>query len=53
MSIRERVYDVNLITTNMNVYEPLMDEFLEQYFKTARMQKHLKKLGLVSLCFKG
>ncbi|KAI8821340.1 uncharacterized protein EV422DRAFT_527795 [Fimicolochytrium jonesii] len=44
---RERIYDVNLVTTHMPTYEPLLDEYLSDYFNSPGIRKHLQKLGLV------
>ncbi|KAJ3015598.1 hypothetical protein HKX48_004459 [Thoreauomyces humboldtii] len=44
---RERTYDVNLVTTNMPLYEPLLDEYLADYFNSPKIRSHLLKLGLV------
>ncbi|TPX56384.1 hypothetical protein SpCBS45565_g08423 [Spizellomyces sp. 'palustris'] len=44
---RERTYDVNLVTTHMPLYEPLLDEYLVDYFNSPKIRKHLVKLGLV------
>ncbi|KAI8853783.1 hypothetical protein BC829DRAFT_382110 [Chytridium lagenaria] len=45
--VRERTYDVNLITTHMPIYEPLLDEYLQDYFSSPNTRKHLLKLGLI------
>ncbi|KAJ3156354.1 hypothetical protein HDU89_004136 [Geranomyces variabilis] len=44
---RERTYDVNLVTTHMPLYEPLLDEYLADYFNSPKIRQHLQKLGLV------
>ncbi|KAJ3241925.1 hypothetical protein HDU78_001630 [Chytriomyces hyalinus] len=45
---RERVYDVNLVTREMPLYEPLLDEGLQDYFSSANIRKHLVNVGLIS-----
>ncbi|KAJ3102257.1 hypothetical protein HDU97_000693 [Phlyctochytrium planicorne] len=45
--VRERTYDVNLITTHMPIYEPLLDEYLQDYFSSPNTRKHLLRLGLI------
>ncbi|KAI9142840.1 hypothetical protein BKA69DRAFT_1064970, partial [Paraphysoderma sedebokerense] len=47
LRIRERTYDVNLVTTHMPTYEPLLDESLHDYFNSPVTRKHLEKLGIV------
>ncbi|KAJ3397903.1 hypothetical protein HDU92_000004 [Lobulomyces angularis] len=47
---RERNYDLNLVMPvnyNMPPYEPLLDEYLEDYFESKQNKKHLLKLGLI------
>ncbi|KAJ3160631.1 hypothetical protein HDU86_000390 [Geranomyces michiganensis] len=44
---RERTYDVNLVTTHMPLYEPLLDEYLADYFNSPKIRQHLQRLGLV------
>ncbi|KAJ3168090.1 Transcription initiation factor TFIID subunit 12 [Irineochytrium annulatum] len=44
---KEKSYDINLVTNHMPIYEPLLDEFLADYFSDARTRKHLLKLGLI------
>ncbi|KAI8830381.1 hypothetical protein BJ741DRAFT_619941 [Chytriomyces cf. hyalinus JEL632] len=45
---RERVYDVNLVTREMPLYEPLLDEGLQDYFSSSNIRKHLVNVGLIS-----
>lgn len=49
MKIREQIYDANLIGNQMQQYEPLLDDYLTDYFHLPAVQKHLKKVGFVSL----
>ncbi|KAI9329069.1 hypothetical protein BDR26DRAFT_34366 [Obelidium mucronatum] len=45
---KERIYDVNLVTRDMPLYEPLLDEDLRDYFSSANIRKHLQKVGLIT-----
>jgi hypothetical protein len=45
--IRERVYDVNLVTKEMPAYEPLLDDSLGGYFCSEGVRKHLANIGLI------
>ncbi|KAI8606964.1 hypothetical protein BC830DRAFT_1184639, partial [Chytriomyces sp. MP71] len=45
--IKERQYDINLVTKSMDVYEPLLDDYLWDYFQNPNTRKHLMKLGLI------
>ena len=49
MKIREQIYDANLVGNQMQQYEPLLDDYLTDYFHLPAVQKHLKKIGFVSL----
>ncbi|KAJ3353030.1 hypothetical protein HDU83_007404 [Entophlyctis luteolus] len=45
--IKERTYDLNLVTKQMSVYEPLLDDALTDYFQNPKTRRHLQTLGLV------
>jgi hypothetical protein len=47
LRVREKTYDVNLVTATMPFYEPLMDGYLQDYFNSPSMRKHLVSLGIV------
>ncbi|KAJ3267599.1 hypothetical protein HK104_005755 [Borealophlyctis nickersoniae] len=47
LRVRERTYDVNLVTAHMPIYEPLLDEYLQDYFNSPNMRRHLTHLGLI------
>ncbi|KAI9175869.1 hypothetical protein H9P43_006233 [Blastocladiella emersonii ATCC 22665] len=44
---REKVYDVNLVSTGMPTYEPLLDDFLQDYFNLPSIREHLQKLKII------
>ncbi|KAJ3056255.1 hypothetical protein HDU99_007439, partial [Rhizoclosmatium hyalinum] len=46
--IKERTYDLNLVTKQMPVYEPLLDDYLWDYFQNPKTRRHLTDLGLVA-----
>ncbi|KAI9353740.1 hypothetical protein BDR26DRAFT_13333 [Obelidium mucronatum] len=45
--IKERTYDLNLVTKQMAVYEPLLDDYLTDYFQNPQTRRHLTNLGLI------
>ncbi|KAJ3082354.1 hypothetical protein HK102_001768, partial [Quaeritorhiza haematococci] len=45
--VKERQYDINIVTTQMPPYEPLKDEYLQDYFNSPVVRKHLLKVGLI------
>ncbi|KAJ3143169.1 hypothetical protein HK100_006464 [Physocladia obscura] len=45
--VKERTYDLNLVTNQMDVYEPLLDDYLSDYFQNPKIRNHLKKLGMI------
>ncbi|ORZ41097.1 hypothetical protein BCR44DRAFT_1482032 [Catenaria anguillulae PL171] len=47
LRVREKTYDVNLVSTHMPVYEPLLDGYLQDYFNTPSIRSHLLALGII------
>ncbi|KAJ3369153.1 hypothetical protein GGF31_005434 [Allomyces arbusculus] len=47
MRIREKTYDVNLVSTSMPIYEPLLDEYLQDHLNTPSIRHHLVSLGVI------
>ncbi|KAJ3352103.1 hypothetical protein GGF32_003905 [Allomyces javanicus] len=47
MRIREKTYDVNLVSTSMPTYEPLLDEYLQDHLNTPSIRHHLVSLGVI------
>ncbi|KAJ3207122.1 hypothetical protein HDU82_004049 [Entophlyctis luteolus] len=45
---RERIYDVNLVTKDMPLYEPLLDGRLQDYFSGKNIRSHLVNVGLIT-----
>ncbi|TPX74930.1 hypothetical protein CcCBS67573_g03810 [Chytriomyces confervae] len=45
--MKERQYEINLVTRQMEVYEPLLDPYLSDYFQNTNTRKHLRNLGLI------
>ncbi len=50
--VREKTYDVNLVTAEMPEYEPLLDKCLSDHFRNQSVRENLLKLGIVrTQCF--
>ncbi|KAJ3234255.1 hypothetical protein HDU81_001539 [Chytriomyces hyalinus] len=45
--MKERQYEINLVTRQMEIYEPLLDPYLSDYFQNTNTRKHLRNLGLI------
>ncbi|KAL7754289.1 hypothetical protein RI367_000270 [Sorochytrium milnesiophthora] len=45
---QEKVYDINLVAKTIPEYEPLEDQYLQNYFTTPSIRKHLEKLGIIN-----
>ena len=48
--MRERIFDLNLVSSETASYNPLRDGYLADFFQSPAVKKHLQKLGMVCFC---